>query len=173
MKTLILAALAASVSFATIPTAFAQTEKVASTETEKAAREDGKVEAGVLRCEVEGGLGLLIGSSKGVACVFEGIDGVNETYTGRITKLGLDVGVTGKQTMVWRVLAPQDADATSSMGGRYVGASAGASVGVGGAANALIGGSDENFVLQPISLQTGTGVNVALGVAAMRLEATN
>ncbi len=138
-----------------------------------ASAQDAKVEAGVLRCEVEAGVGLLIASSKGVACTFEGTGGDTENYTGKITKLGLDVGVTGKQRMVWRVLAPKGAEAASSMGGRYVGASAGASVGVGGAANALIGGSDKNFVLQPISLQSGTGVNVALGVAAMRLEATN
>ncbi len=166
MKTLVLAALSGAIALsAATPAAFAQTETKA----------DGanRVEVGVLRCEVEGGLGLLIGSSKGVACAFEGTDGTSETYTGRITKLGLDVGVTGKQQMVWRVLAPQDAGANSAMGGRYVGASAGASVGVGGAANALIGGSEDNFVLQPVSVQTGTGVNVALGVAAMRLEATN
>lgn len=166
MKTVILATLAAAmITAASASAAFAQTEK--------AADDANRVEAGVLRCDVEGGLGLLIGSSKGVACTFEGTDGTNETYTGRITKLGLDIGVTGKQRMVWRVLAPQGADAKSAMGGRYVGASAGASAGVGGAANALIGGSDENFVLQPVSLQSGTGVNVALGVAAMRLEAAN
>lgn len=134
---------------------------------------EGKVEAGVLRCDIAGGVGLIIGSSKGVKCTFEGTGGKTETYTGRIAKLGIDVGVTGEQKMVWRVFGPKGGDAASSMGGKYVGVSAGAAAGVAVGANALIGGSDKNFVLQPLSLQTGTGVNVAVGVASMRLEATN
>ena len=37
-------------------------------------------------------------------------------------------------------------------------------------ANALIGGSESNFVLQPVSAEAGAGVNVAIGVTALKIS---
>ncbi len=51
--------------------------------------------------------------------------------------------------------------------------SANASVGVGGGANALIGGSSNSVVLQPLSVQAQTGVNIAAGVAGLTLTLVN
>jgi len=53
----------------------------------------------------------------------------------------------------------------------YVGASASASIGLGLGANALIGGDKKNFGLQPLSAETGTGLNVAAGVSRLQLRA--
>ena len=133
----------------------------------------GKVRAGVLSCEVEGGIGLIVGSSKKLQCNFKqgkADQAFEETYQGTINKFGLDVGITGKQFMKWVVFAPDAVDVKQGFGGKYVGISADGSLGVGFGANALVGGSDKNFVLQPLSLQTGTGVNVAIGVSSMKLE---
>ncbi|WP_348647681.1 DUF992 domain-containing protein [Rhizobium sp. BK275] len=72
--------------------------------------------------------------------------------------------------------APEATPAVSfgdgALAGTYAGASAGASVGVGLGANALVGGNSKNFALQPLSGETGTGVNVAAGVSRLELKAT-
>jgi Protein of unknown function (DUF992) len=47
---------------------------------------------------------------------------------------------------------------------------AGAAVGVGGNANVLVGGSNSSIALQPLSLQGQTGLNLAVGVAALELR---
>jgi di/tricarboxylate transporter len=54
--------------------------------------------------------------------------------------------------------------------GSYAGVTAGASVGVGASANALIGGFDKSITLQPISIEGNTGLNVAAGIGAMHLK---
>ena len=65
------------------------------------------VEVGTLSCKVEGGAGFIIGSSKGMRCVFDPAgDGPNERYTGSIDKLGVDIGFTNETRIVWAVLAP-------------------------------------------------------------------
>ena len=56
--------------------------------------------------------------------------------------------------------------------GLYVGASGEIALGVGVGANALVGGSDKSIVLQPLSLEASVGVNLALGVAGLRLAMT-
>jgi hypothetical protein len=127
------------------------------------------VKIGVLTCNVEGGVGMIIGSSKGVDCVFEGTVGRRERYTGSIGKFGLDIGVTGKGVMAWAVFAPGKLKA-GALAGHYAGASAEASVAVGLGANVLIGGSEKSVALQPLSVQAQTGLNLAAGVASLRLN---
>jgi hypothetical protein len=130
-----------------------------------------KERLGTLTCEVAGGIGLLIGSSKAVDCKFRQRTGKIERYKGTIGKLGIDVGVTGKSYLSWIVVntAPT-AVGEGSLAGTYVGASAGASLGVGLGANALIGGNAKNFGLQPLSAEAGTGLNVAAGVSRLQLR---
>jgi hypothetical protein len=127
------------------------------------------VKIGMLTCNVDGGVGMIIGSSKGVDCVFEGTVGKRERYTGSIGKLGLDIGVTGKGVMAWAVFAPGKLKA-GALAGRYVGASAEASIAVGLGANVLVGGSDKSIALQPLSIQAQTGLNLAAGVASLTLK---
>lgn len=130
------------------------------------------VKIGMLTCNVDGGVGMIIGSSKGVDCVFEGTIGQRERYTGSIGKLGIDIGVTGKAVMAWAVFAPGKLKA-GALAGHYAGASAEATVAVGLGANVLVGGSDKSIALQPLSVQAQTGLNVAAGVASLRLKRAN
>ena len=58
-----------------------------------------------------------------------------------------------------------------SLNGNYGGVSAEATVGLGIGANALIGGSNKNIILQPLSVQAQQGLNIAAGVAALQLRA--
>lgn len=128
------------------------------------------IKVGTLICDVSGGIGLILGSSKSVRCTYSrASDGREEFYTGSINKFGLDVGVTTAQTMAWVVFAPGVVGA-GSLAGDYVGASAEATVGAGVGANALVGGFNSTITLQPLSVQAQTGLNVAAGVANLHLS---
>ncbi|MDL2402628.1 DUF992 domain-containing protein [Rhizobium mayense] len=130
-----------------------------------------KERLGTLSCQVAGGVGMVIGSNKSVDCVFKRSSGPNEHYVGSIGKLGVDIGVTGKSYLSWVVYSINATRAgEGALAGDYVGASAGAAVGVGLGANALIGGNSKNFGLQPLSGEAGTGLNVAAGVSRLQLR---
>ena len=134
------------------------------------------IELGILNCQIEGGVGLVLGSSKDMKCSFEPSDKTfaPEPYFGAINKFGLDIGVTEATSMGWLVLAPSsNIYAPGALAGDYVGASAEASAVVGGGANLLVGGSQTNFTLQPLSLQTQTGVNLAVGVTQFQLRSAS
>jgi hypothetical protein len=131
------------------------------------------VELGLLDCLVEGGAGFIVGSSKDVSCTYDPADDAlpAEQYFGNISKFGLDVGVTGASVMQWLVLAPTaDVYAPGALAGDYVGASAQATAGVGVGANLLVGGSNQSFTLQPLSVQAQTGLNLAVGVSRFELR---
>jgi len=127
---------------------------------------------GTLSCEVSGGMGMVIGSNRGISCSFRQQGRKTERYTGSIGKLGLDIGVSGKSYLNWVVVNTKPTRVgEGDLAGTYVGASAGAAVGLGLGANALIGGNARNIALQPLSGQTGTGLNIAAGVSRLQLAA--
>lgn len=167
-KTLILA-LATTLGFGSVATA-ADTHHRKSQHNDKVASQP-KERLGTLSCEVAGGVGLLIGSSRTVDCQFKQRTGKVERYTGTIGRLGIDVGVTGKSYLSWIVVNTKPTTVgEGSLSGTYVGASAGASLGFGLGANALVGGNAKNFGLQPLSAEAGTGLNVAAGVSRLQLR---
>lgn len=133
------------------------------------AQESGIV-AGTLTCAGRGSVGAIVGSSQRLSCVFDPVGGQpRQQYSARITRLGLDVGIKGPSRMIWTVLGPSNGLRRGALEGNFVGVSANASVGVGGGANALVGGFQNSIVLQPLSVQAQTGLNVAAGVAGLRL----
>jgi hypothetical protein len=144
---------------------------LASVSTASIADETKRTELGLLECTVEGGLGLLLGSSKKMTCSYTHKDGTVENYNGKIDKLGLDIGITGESFMKWVVFTPLgNAVGDYALQGVYRGVSAEASLGIGLGANALIGGSDKKIGLQPLSIEGKTGLNIAVGLAALTLE---
>jgi hypothetical protein len=100
--------------------------------------------------------------------VFTASDGKKTQYKANITKIGVDVGYTENKNIGWVVMSLNGEGADLS--GTYVGVNAEATVGVGLGANALVGGLNKNFALQPLSVQGQTGLNVAAGVAALTLS---
>lgn len=128
------------------------------------------LKVGRLRCEVSAGLGLIIMSSKEMECVFRATDGSTERYFGRIRKFGLDIGITNRGVLGWRVLAPMTGLQHGALAGDYVGVSASATLAAGVGANALVGGSERAVTLQPLSLQAQTGVALSAGVASLTLR---
>jgi hypothetical protein len=134
-----------------------------------AAQDQDRVELGTLTCDVAGGAGLIFGSSKRLECSFERSGGETEFYSGTISKFGLDIGVTNAAVIVWGVLAPTSGLPTGGIAGNYVGVGTQATVGVGLGANVLIGGSNRSVALQPVSVSGQEGLNVAAGVAEIKL----
>ena len=106
---------------------------------------------------------------KQVSCSFtpEG-EGRREDYDGSISKYGLDLGLTRGSRMLWIVLTNTVAG-PDFLAGDYFGATGEATVGTGLGANVLLGGSDRTIALQPLSLSGQTGLNLAVGVAALQL----
>ncbi len=130
----------------------------------------GHVEIGVLTCHVSGGVGFVFGSSKDLDCTFKGPRSV-EHYFGSIDKFGIDLGFTDRAKIVWTVFAPTRDLEPGALAGKYGGVSAEATVGLGVGANALLGGSHNSIALQPLSVSGQEGLNIAVGVAALRLRA--
>jgi hypothetical protein len=128
------------------------------------------VKIGSLDCRIEGGVGLILGSSHKIGCRFHPAGGGrSELYVGRISRVGIDIGVTGKSYMSWAVFAPGKVN-HGALAGSYGGASAQATVGVGLGANVLVGGFKKTIALQPLSIQGQTGLNVAAGIAGLDLH---
>ena len=152
MKSAIIAAAAVMAAFAASP-AYAERAKV-----------------GELRCEVSAGLGMIIASSKDLECRFHSARGGTEGYHGKINKFGLDLGGTDRGVLVWDVYAPTAGPLHHALAGDYAGVGASATVGVGLGANALVGGSNREFSLQPLSVQAQTGLDIAAGVSSITLR---
>ena len=131
----------------------------------------GTVRAGALRCDVAGSSGFAFGSTRDVSCEYVNVNGRRERYTGEISRYGVDLGFTQAAVMLWAVLAPTTDLQPGVLAGTFAGVSGGAAVGVGVGANVLVGGSDRSIALQPLSIEGSAGLNIALGVAELRLRA--
>lgn len=129
-----------------------------------------RVQAGVLECRGLGTTSFIIGSVHELECIFRSDYGPTLRYHGVVRKLGVDIGFTEQSSLAWGVFAPTRQIGPGDLAGNYAGVSAGAAVGVGGNANALVGGSNNSFALQPVSIEGQTGVNVAVGVADLELR---
>jgi Protein of unknown function (DUF992) len=136
-----------------------------------AAAQGTQIEVGTLTCSGAGGIGMIVGSRKSFSCSFRSAnDGFRERYAATITRYGLDLGITGPTTIVWTVLAAERRLQRRALAGNYTGASADASVVIGGGANLLVGGSKRSIALQPLSVQGQSGINIAIGVSGLRLR---
>ena len=133
--------------------------------------ETAKVKAGTLTCKGKGKVGLILGSKETLDCTYEPSDGrPSRKLRGTITNIGLDVGIKGKSVMVWGVLGSTTSLPSEALRGSFVGAAADASLGIGAGAKVLVGGNKNSVVLQPLSVQGQTGVNLAVGVSGLKLE---
>lgn len=137
---------------------------------ESADAQERKVAVGQLSCSLSAGIGLIIASQRNVNCIFRGQPGEpQESYTGTMTIIGVDVGFTTGSAIVWGVFADTNRYA-GMLTGTYVGATAQATAGAGAGANVLIGGSNHSVSLQPLSFQGQVGLNAAGGIGALDLH---
>jgi hypothetical protein len=125
---------------------------------------------GRLLCFSTPRVGLVLGSSQSLRCVFYARRPPRQyTYEGRIRRVGLDLGVTSAGTLSWAVLAKNSRIGPGTLRGSYVGASGSLALGPGLGANVLIGGSRRSVILQPLSIERSIGINLAAGVTNLTL----
>jgi hypothetical protein len=130
-----------------------------------------RTRSGVLNCDVSGGIGLIIGSQRRLVCTFvPDAGGPPEVYHGTISRFGLDIGATAGGQMVWGVFSEFAGPRPGSLAGDYVGATGEATIAVGLGANVLVGGSNRQVALQPLSISGQVGLNLAVGVADLQLR---
>lgn len=129
------------------------------------------VKVGVLTCDVSASIGLILGGTEKATCVFDGPNG-QETYKGRISEVGIDIGITAQSVLSWVVFSPGKLG-PGDLAGTYAGATADAAFAVGLGANVLVGGSQNTVALQPLSIEGQVGVNIAAGLAKFTLEYAN
>jgi len=132
---------------------------------------DAAVRVGTLRCIGAPKVGAIVASVQQTRCLFTGVNGRHERYVGQFGRIGADIGVTNRSELVWNVYAPTSLrHRTRALVGNYVGASADATIGVGGGANVLVGGNNATVSLQPISVKTETGLAVGAGLGQLQLR---
>jgi hypothetical protein len=98
------------------------------------------------------------------------VQGWQESYSGRITRIGLDVGFTEGGAIAWAVYAPAEGG-RGALAGTYAGATGEATIGGGLGANVLVGGLQRSIALQPVSVGAQRGLNAAVGIGGLELSA--
>jgi hypothetical protein len=125
---------------------------------------------GVLSCKLAPSIGLLLGSRQRMSCRFAPNGPYPpEFYSGVMSTIGLDIGVTAGGALAWGVFAPTAGPMRGALAGTYVGATGSVGVGVGVGANVLFGGSNRSISLQPLSVEASVGLNLSLGVSGLTL----
>ena len=128
-------------------------------------------EIGLLTCKSPQTTGYILWSSTVYDCWFNSaVGGGKQHYTGVINRAGAEIGWSGNIHLAWLVIAASGKTGQGTLDGGYVGASAGAAVGVGARANALVGGLPNSFTLQPVSVEGETGLNVRATVTSLWLQ---
>ena len=129
-------------------------------------------EVGILTCHTVPGtrLNLIVHSTTDITCEFKDSDGTVERYKGETgIGLGVDLHVAHDETIRFTVLAKHFRPDTHQLSGKYHGAKAGATVGIGGGAALLVGGSHDSIGLKP-AISHASGVGVAAGLGYLYLE---
>ncbi|WP_160003885.1 DUF992 domain-containing protein [Rhizobium sp. 18055] len=128
---------------------------------------------GILSCDVSKGIGEILSRKQTLACQFKPDGGEPETYSGSIDEYGVELGKVDQGHLIWGVASAMRGVPQGALAGKYVGVGAGAALGVGVGANALVGGNNQSFSLQPLSVDGETGINIATGIVKVTLTAAN
>ena len=133
---------------------------------------DPSAKVGMLNCNVGPEVGFIVGGRAKLSCRYSpsSPSAPTENYTGEITTVGLDIGVSKGGKLAWAVFMPTNGPPHGALTGDYAGVSGQAAVGVGVGGNVLVGGSNRSVTLQPFSVEGETGINLAVGVSDMVLR---
>jgi hypothetical protein len=130
------------------------------------------VEVGMLSCRSPGTAGYIVFSARAFDCVFTPSSGAPpQYYQGNVGRFGAQIGFTNDVALAWAVFAATSRVGPGALAGGYIGVSGGVAVGIGAGANGLVGGLNNSFALQPISLEGQTGLNVIATVTGLDLHA--
>jgi hypothetical protein len=129
-----------------------------------------RVQVGVLECHGGPNVGMVVTSVTQLNCVFRSEGRRPEPYVAKVSRFGIDLGITEQTGLAWAVHAPTLRVGRGDLSGDYGGVGGNASIGIGGGGNLLIGGSANSYALQPLSLQGQTGLNAAGGLVGLELR---
>lgn len=132
---------------------------------------DAGVEIGVLTCKLEGVDNNIVYTKETFSCDFAPKEQDVVTYTGEIKSVGVDLSVKKDMTLVWGVFAPTEwSGQHGALKGTYVGGSAEVSLAGGVGAKVLVGGFEDSFTLQPISVSGIVGGGASVGIQKFELR---
>jgi hypothetical protein len=127
------------------------------------------VETGMLDCHGRTQSYILTSLTQ-LDCVYVPSVGARpQAYAATLRLVGVDVQFNQSTHMRWAVFAPTQRIGAGDLAGRYVGASATATVVLGVGANALFGGSNNTIALQPLGVQGQIGFGASGGISALDL----
>ncbi len=161
MTKITLLAAAAAAAFA-----FAGSAEARSTQTMR--------QAGTLTCNLDTGVGLVLGSVRDVACVYGFYDRrgrwVRESYAGTMNRAGIDLGITSGQQVSFAVMTPGGRNRAGQLSRAFDGSSSDASVVFGPGTQSLLGQGGERVGLQAVSGSGQVGFGVGFGATALDLH---
>lgn len=128
-------------------------------------------EIGVLTCKVQEVSNVILYTTQDFLCEFKPSQGEVEAYSGKISKIGIDLSIKEDFTIIWAVVAPSDnAYKPRALVGTYAGAGADVALGAGIGAKVLVGGGENSFSLQPVSVAGVTGGGASVGIEKFELK---
>ena|SRR6185312_15129688 len=91
---------------------------------------NGGVKAGYLKCEVEGNVSFIFGSSRDMVCTYTPGSGKRvDRYSGKVKKFGVDIGYQESGVILWGVIAPTSDVGPGALAGDYGGVTGGVAAG--------------------------------------------
>ncbi len=135
------------------------------------ANANSRIYIGSLTCNIAGGTGYVLGSSKSMDCVLLGKDGVSVAqYSGTINKVGVDIGYTKAMHTIWRVYSLGSDRAPNQIGGTYVGEQGTVAAGGQAGGNWIYGGPNAEIGMVASGIVKDAGYNLAMGIAEMTIK---
>ncbi|MDP6389457.1 MAG: DUF992 domain-containing protein [Alphaproteobacteria bacterium] len=131
------------------------------------------INIGVLTCKTIKGTrsNFLIHSSVEMNCTFTTPSGAEKYRAKSGIAIGIDLNWNRVEEISFAVLsgAIEAGIGKYALAGRYYGGKASVTAGVGAGAAGLIGGGSKNFSLQPLGLETSTGLGLSGGLGYLDL----
>jgi len=130
-----------------------------------------RFQAGILECRGGQNVGFVVGSVTSLECVFQGEGRRPEPYIATVRRYGPGYRLHRSDPVFLGGERTDHQDWTRRPSPAITVASAPTHrSGLGGGGNFLVGGPQNSYALQPISVQGQTGLNVAAGVADIELQ---
>ena len=129
-----------------------------------------RIYIGALSCNVAGGTGYVLGSSKTMECVFLDRNGQSAEYSGTINKVGIDIGYTKAVHTVWRVYSLGSDRKANQLSGTYVGEQGTVAASSQAGGNWIYGGPNAEIGMVASGIVKDAGYNLATGIAEMSIK---
>ena len=118
---------------------------------------------GTLTCNLSGGLGIGIGSSRDANCLYTPARGRPQAYGGTVNNIGLDVGASASGQVSFAVVGD------GPIAGTYSGPGLGLALGGGSLGGTAL--TNGGVMLQPLTGSLRSGIGISAGIGSINLQA--